>query len=429
MSSYILEGSDLGATFYADFAESGSITPTVGPAITYTRASTAYYTNSSGVLTQAAIDTPRLNYVRDGGLWRRAGLLLEGQATNQCLQSNDLTSGSWTLARGSVAANNIAWIDGNTVADKFTEDTANGVHGYVQFSLASTSGSPATFSVYLKAGTRSVFCVRFTQFSPATNYVAAEFDLSTGSVSVQPILGGNFTNGIANIENCGNGWYRCSVTATVQTTLCIVRVEVSRTTGQCTVGSPAGEIYTGDGSSNWYACGHQFEANSRPTSFIPTTTGVVVRSADLATVSGSNFSSIWGASENCVTAFFESPPSGTYGAVGFHDGTANEAISIYSTGTDPKLKIVDGGVTQADIDGGTVVTGVVSGVSCRVKLNDSAISAGGAAAVTDVSVTLPTVTTMVLGSDQAGNYLNGHLAKIKIIPSASDALLARLSTI
>ena len=55
------------------------------PRITFSRASTATYTNSAGVITLAAIDEPRFDYFGDTLLPR--GLMLEGARTNVLLNS------------------------------------------------------------------------------------------------------------------------------------------------------------------------------------------------------------------------------------------------------------------------------------------------------------------------------------------------------
>jgi hypothetical protein len=72
------------------------LTPgTLDPRITFTRASTATYFNSAGVMQSAAINTPRWDY--DPATLQLRGLLLEDQRTNLLLNSATLGTQSVTV--------------------------------------------------------------------------------------------------------------------------------------------------------------------------------------------------------------------------------------------------------------------------------------------------------------------------------------------
>ena len=54
---------------------------------------------------------------------------------------------------------------------------------------------------------------------------------------------------------------------------------------------------------------------------------------------------------------------------------------------------------------------------------------GGAAALTDTSATLPTVTRMVVGFGPNSQYANGHIRRIAYYPRRlSNTLLQQLTT-
>lgn len=63
---------------------------------TFTRASVAYYWDSSKVMTEAAVDTPRFNYNPDTGAFE--GIVLESEATNLLLNSATLSTQSVAIS-------------------------------------------------------------------------------------------------------------------------------------------------------------------------------------------------------------------------------------------------------------------------------------------------------------------------------------------
>lgn len=75
---------------------------TAAEAVTTTRASTAYCTASTGVLTSCAVNKPRVS---------NAGLLVEGARTNLLLRSQEFDNGSW--ATGSVGSGTVPTVTAN----------------------------------------------------------------------------------------------------------------------------------------------------------------------------------------------------------------------------------------------------------------------------------------------------------------------------
>ena len=101
-----------------------------------------------------------------------------------------------------------------------------------------------------------------------------------------------------------NGWVRIWLTQTDNGT-----GDATRTL-QCSFYTNAVTSGTGSSSRGGYIFGAQLEAGSFPTSYIPTTSSTVTRAADVASISGSNFSS-WFTSpaENTFYAEYGKPPS------------------------------------------------------------------------------------------------------------------------
>ena len=384
------------------FADNKSLVDAVTGAslITFTRASSGTFVDSAGVLQTAATDVPRFDHNPTTG--ESLGLLGEEQRANLLLRSEEFEA-TWTptalqaFGSGSVA-NAIAAPNGSVTADLITENTATTGHRVSQDTISGTAALGAyTASVYFKSKERTRCYLNYTD--NATGEVTATFNLSNQSSSIT--AGGSWTGSLAIIQAVGNNWYRCSLTATKGNSSFALSLRVGIADNSSNIS------YTGDGTSGLYLWGAQLEAGAFPSSYIPTTTAAVTRSASLADLISS-------AIANNIRSFyveFSSPAVGTRGAVSLNDNTANERADLLTSGTDPRLVVHDGGAEQVNINGGTVTAGVKARVAVRINSNDFASSINGGAVATDTSGTLPTVDRLMFGRTQAGEYLNGRIAR------------------
>lgn len=235
--------------------------------------------------------------------------------------------------------------------------------------------------------------------SDNTGIKYAWFNVTTGAV-------GTVESGLtAAIYPSKNGFYRCTITAA---TAANGAAAIIFGTGSAdNVNS-----FTGDTSKGVYFYGLQVELGAFPTSYIPTTTTALTRNADVATITGTNFSGFWnaGVGGTTVTAL-PSTVSGTRPLVQFDDGTANEIIALRGNTTNPELYIVDGGTPQAQIDAGTIAANTSYTLTGWWQTNFCAARLSNGARVEDLTATIPTVTQMRIGSDGT-NYLNGTIATI-----------------
>jgi hypothetical protein len=185
--------------------------------------------------------------------------------------------------------------------------------------------------------------------------------------------------------------------------------------------------YTGDGTSGIYIWGAQIEAGAFPTSYIPTTTAAVTRSADAASMTGTNFSSWYRAAGG--TLFTRHRPiavTGTRPILSLDDNTANERIELRGTSANPELYVIDGAGNSTTLDGGTLAANTEARIAAAFSASDLAICVNGGAAVTG-SETLPTVDRLRLGTDGT-NTLSGHLSHVAFYPSRlSNAKLQLLT--
>jgi len=368
------------------FAADKTLTARRGPTPTFTRASTATFVGSNGLIQTAAINAPRFDH--DPVTLASRGLLIEESRTNLMLRSDDFGNATWTKINATVTTNQETAPNGSLTADKIVENASTALpHGLSQF-ITVVANTTYRFSCFFKAGERSI--CRIAQGSNI-----AVFNLSNGTIIS--------TSGTpdANIVSYGNGWYRCSINT------------VSATTGMTVNCLMQAANYIGDGVSGLFIWGAQIEVGSFPTSYIPTTTASVVRSADVCSITGSDFSGFYNQSEGTLLTNAFTPASGDRTVLATDDNTANEMIRLRTEGTNPFFKVTDGGSEVVAIDAGTVSANTLFKLIGAYKANDFASSINGGSAVTDTVGTIPTVDRMRIGAGQAGNTMCGCVSSVR----------------
>ena len=298
-----------GLSLNLQFATDKTLVARKGPTPTFTRASTATFIGSNGLIQSAAINEARFDH--DPITLACKGLLMEESRTNLALRSDDFANATWSKAFCSISSNTSTAPDGNITADELIEDSTTNGHTCIQSTATATIGTTYTFSVFVKRKDTS------NQFLliGASGLVTASF------ISV------NLTNGVTatNIGSPGiptnvssttypNGWYRVqfSVVAT-SASAALFDIRLSRD------GTWANRSYLGDGVQSSLLWGAQIEAASFPTSYIPTTTASVVRSADVCSITGADFTGMY--NEFAGTVLCESTLNGVSPSV-----TPNTAI-------------------------------------------------------------------------------------------------------
>ena len=361
--------------------------------VDHTRASSATYVGSDGLIKTAVTNVPRFDH--DPTTGESLGLLVEESRTNLVQKSKDFTVGSggyWnTVGDGlTITLNQATAPDGTNTATLAEVPAGSGAKSLQYFAGTATVGQAYTSSMFAKADTWNYIRIEVTG-GGVLGYAA--FDLSNGSFVAE----GNSPDSYG-IENIGNGWYRIWVTNTAVSAVGYAhRFVLCADNGLISPVTVGGTVYL------W---GAQLEAGAFPTSYIPTEGSTVTRAADVAT------DTTRGAALRTLYAQFRSPASGTRPIVSVDDNTTNERIELFTSGTDPKLLITDGGSAQADLDAGAITASTTAQLAARFNTDNFAASISGGAEVTDTSGTMPTVDRIRIGRDQAGNYLNGPIARI-----------------
>jgi len=315
------------------------------------------------------------------------GLLIEEQRSNLVLQS-EVFNTTWTTTRASISSNVAVSPDGTADADKLVESTDASTH-LVSQTASITSGTAYTFSAYVKAAERSALMLDFLTTGTITNF--AYFNLATGAVG---LTGGGVT---ATITNVGNGWYRCSISLTAASTITGVN-RISLATGS-TAGSNS---YTGDGTSGLFIWGAQLEAGAFPTSYIPTTTAQVTRSADVALIQGSNFSSWY--NPNAGTMYANAAPLAGVGNAAVFRIADSSAVTNYITlrqnasGTQLLGQSSSAGGGTAGLSLTNFTAGIAYKLAIAVQPSDTAVSINAGAVGTSTSMTsMPIVDRASIG--------------------------------
>lgn len=326
-------------TLNLDFAK----TKALDPRITFTRASTATFVGSNGLIQTAASGVPRFDHNPATG--ESLGLLMEEARTNLITYSQDFNSTNYSTGYdyGAFTTNAIAAPDGTVTASKLTRNAGTlgcwwGKYGIQTVSVV--SGTAYTISCYLKAA--EISAVRITGDVRETGGLNQEaiFTLS-GNGSYTLVTGTS-----AQIVNVGNGWYRCSVTGTADAT---------------TTEEPSLRVLgAGNNGDGFYAWGFQLEVGAFPTSYIPTTTAAVTRAADLASMTGANFSSWYNQSQGTLIAAMPSgitlSSSSNQTYFGFSAGAVPASLGSgngmrYGNGSpswSTRFQVVISGIAQAD---------------------------------------------------------------------------------
>ena len=358
---------------------------TLDSRVSLTRTTTATRVNSSGLIETVAINTPRFEY--NPVTLELKGLLVEGQRVNLMFPSSATTG--WTASpSGSVAitANAATSPDGTTNATKLaTNDTASNGHVWYK-TYTGAINTAYCGSAYFKAGeyTRVQMAFDNSSFATATG---ALFDL-TGTGTVVATGAGS----TAIITAVGNGWYRCSITATSVGT--VGNYVVSLTPVPSSVTTFNAVYVPASTGLGIYVYGVQVEANAFATSYIPTTTAQVTRAGDITTMTGTNFSSwynqtqgtfIMGARVNSTTAtrvWMDVGPNGAFGT------TAYIAQNPTSISLNP-------GAAPVNMNSQVSATGLSNTAGIAIQDNNSIIAVNGNLGTLDTICTVPAAATML----------------------------------
>ena len=358
-------------------------TAVTDPRVTTTRAlNTATCVNAAGFIDTVNANLPRYDFDPITKICR--GQLIEETRANLLVNSVFAGGGAApTSFTQPVATGSSAPITStNSLIGVAYSQSSTAQRPFIAQSVSLTNATQYAISMVIEAtsGVPNNGILGVSGFT-ITQYFVNGVAVSASAASVPGVLSAVFTN------NIGTASYSCRYGLGVVTTV----------TGTLRFSCP------------------QIEAGAFATSYIPTTTTALTRNADVAVMTGTNFSSWWTATTGSMLVCAQQK---TVGGIRpwtqFDDNTTNNIIVLRGNTTNPELYI-KATTDQTQIDAGTIAVNTSYGLTGAWNTNNCAAAINGALPVTDTSATIPTVTQSRLGCDGT-NYLNGWLAKIMYWP-------------
>lgn len=336
--------------------------------ITYSRASSATYFDSSGVLQTAAVDEPRIHYLQDGSGYY--GFYVEGSSTNICKYSDELSNAVWN----------------KTVAEDITvEENIDSLMPGVNWSTVTVSNTSHSIWQILTVSAETTYTISF--YAKRGTLTDCKYRVWDNSNSATIVALTSYYNEI----NSSN-WTRVELTFTTPVGCAEIFFWPLRESGV------TGTIYLG---------GFQIEQQSFATSYIPTTTASASRAADVASI------------DLTKVSWFNSSEGTLYIYVAMSsDENIQRIISIDNNSTTDRIELItidndsfQGTVRENSIGTcfattpGSVDLTTVNEAAFGFKENNAASAINGSVTTTDTTVTMPNnLVKFRIGRDVQGLY-------------------------
>ena len=393
------------------FADNKSLTDAVTGAqlVTFTRASSGTFVGSDGLIKTATTNEPRFDHNPTTG--ESLGPLVEEARTNVVTWSQDLSNADWGKAAATIVSTAVA-------------SPIQGVN-YQKIEATSANTTVGVTSIAVTAATQQRAISFFAQPLGNISRVLVVIQGIDARININLVDGTFTTNVIATGSTVSVFGQRFSVSTPTLTLATGVRFFLKRT-GEIDTNTPT-TIAIGEGL---YLTGAQMEAGAFPTSYIPTTTATATRAADVASITGSNFSSWYNQTEGTVFAnYAERAFSVTHQVATVSNSTANERISLAINSSNTlDVGVISGG---ADTFGGNTptLTAQEYKIGFGYKADNSGVSANGSAITVDSAVTLPTVSQLDVGARAGSNQiLNSTIKRLTFWPTRlADTTLQQIT--
>ena len=387
----------------------------------YTPTTTAAITKYIPVLMTAPAGVARFDY--DPITGKPLGLLIEEGRSNLLTYSSDFSNGVWLKYAATTSATALISPDGTLNGNSIIEDATTNAHWLRVGTITKTANQVLTFSIYVKPNGRYLQ----TAMEVSGTGLYTTFDVLNNQYldTVQPA---GWTRGQTSIVSVGNGWYRCIISGTTDTSLTLnVRVLLANT-----YLNTSNQSYTGNGYSGIYIWGAQLEAGSFATSLIPTLATTVTRAADNASMTGTNFSSWYNQSEGSMYVDYDTFAQSTGYIFTISEGSGSvNYISLLkgNSGLTNRFVTVSTSVNQGNIDIGSISLNTNYKIIGSYITNNNNFCVNGGTVANDSTVTLPPNINNAYFGTYFTQSMNGHIRKLSYYPVAlSSANLVALTS-
>lgn len=379
--------------------------------VTFIRASSGTYVGSDGYIKTAATNEPRFAHNAASG--DCLGLLVEEQRTNSI--RNNTMVGAVAGTPGTLPTNWFQTIGTGLASQVIGTGSQNGI-SYIDIKISGTAGDTAGWNL---------------NFDGSTQVAASSGQSWVGSLYLA-IIGGS-TAGTSSqffrvIERTGAGgyvtesnasWSAAGSSLNSSSQLSVVRSSMGATTGFVQFGVYFNTINGAAIDITLRIGMPQLELGAFATSVIPTTTAAATRSADVASITGTNFSSWYNQTEGTVFAQalgVNNVSGSTRRYCEISDGTAAERYLIgYSATNNTRLLVTDNNSAVADITSAASPGNSITNCAGGYKLNSFQLAVNGTLGVEDTAGGVPTVSQLNIGIDSANTanaYLNGTIRRL-----------------
>jgi hypothetical protein len=397
------------------FADNKSLVDAVTGAslVTITRASSGTVTDSAGTLQTAATDVPRFDH--DPTTGESLGLLVEEQRTNGI--RNNTMVGAVAGTPGTLPTNWAISGLGTLTQQVVGVGTAAGI-SYIDIRLSGTT-SNTSLSIRLETNTGAAATngQTFTHSFWSAVVGGSTFGVALGTNANLYDSGGVFVGGVGFtgatvntastlLRTSGTGTIATANTAFIQPQLFATYANGAAIDITIRIGLP------------------QLEQGAFATSPIPTTTAAATRSADVASITGSAFSSWYNATAMTIFSEASSASGAAYNGYVYTIGPDfnNSITHIRQSDFQPVARIRTAAVDEyGAIGNGAIWTGTLanrfalalSATSGR-QASNGALAAGG----DDTSIAFPAASSMTIGTLGVGAlFLNGTIRRICFWPT------------
>jgi len=371
---------------------------------TFSRSTTGTYTDKDGHIKTSATNMPRVDYLNNSN----GSLILEAQRTNILTYSN--FQNHWSIDDTTIVANNTTSPDGTVNGNLLKGNTNSSRHNiYKSFSPQSTD---SVLSVFAKA--KELKYIQIASANTVHQYV--NFDVSSGVIGN---VGSGFSN--AKIENYGNGWYRCSVTATNQSNAFYFGLISGLTSSWL-------ESWTmSNDTDGLYIWGAMAETNaSYATSYIPTSGSSVTRNQDACSLT--NVADRIGQTEGTIYGEFDFKQTGlTNGLFAISDGSFNNFLMVRFA---PTHKLQVEGTGGINIIESTARASGTYKIAIKYNSNGVELWVGGSKIIdTSTQSTMSGIDEFMVGKSPYGNVIGCKVNQAQVYNTAlSDTELTTLTT-